>query len=532
VLRHRPAILAARLRFAVACALLGAWVFTAGLGSQTQANTYTIYTREGRRALPFRTAGGVDLVPLETLTSVFKITMAEDSLVGGLTLRGPGQTILLIPGQSFASIGPGRIVSLPAPIQRDRGGWEVPLDFIRQALGPALGLPVEVRRERRVILVGDVRLPRITARIETAGSNRRVLLDVQPPAPHTVTRAGNRLIVRFDAVALDFTPATGLPQDFVSAIRPEGTSIVLTLGPSATSFRVDGSTPSRVAIELVAPPPPPPPPPPPDAARPGGPGGPGPIPPPPPVIDVTPPGSLRSVVIDPGHGGEDVGARGPGDLVEKEFVLRLARRLKGAIESRIGLRVILTRDGDEDVPLDRRASIANNNKADLFISLHANAAVRPGVSGAQVLSVRAQDYQEQTASLENAPLPVPIVGGGTRTIDVVPWDVAQLPFVNRSASVAAILERHLAAQGVPLFDGPSAPMPVRPLVGANMPAVMIEAGFLTNPQDAQALGQAERAQKIVDAVLLMLNDIRRGIPLAPASPTAAAAASPEPRPRP
>jgi N-acetylmuramoyl-L-alanine amidase len=531
VLRHRPATLAARLRFAVVCALLGAGVFAAGLGSQTQANTYTIYTPEGRRALPFRTAGGVELVPLETLTSIFKITMAEDSLVGGLTLRGPGQTILLIPGQSFASIGPGRIVSLPAPTQRDRGSWEVPLDLIRQALGPALGLPVDVRRERRVILVGDVRLPRITARIETAGPNRRVLLDVQPPAPHTVARTGNRLIVRFDAVALDFTPATGLPQDFVSAIRPEGTSIVLTLGPSATSFRLDGSTPSRVAIELVAPPPPPPPPAP-DAARPGVPGGPVPVPASPPVIDVTPPGSLRSVVIDPGHGGEDVGARGPGDLVEKDFVLRLARRLKGAIESRIGLRVILTRDGDEDVPLDRRASIANNNKADLFISLHANAAVRPGVSGAQVLSVRAEDYQEQTASLGNAPLPVPIVGGGTRTIDVVPWDVAQLPFVNRSASVAAILERHLAGQGVPLFDRPAAPMPVRPLVGAHMPAVMIEAGFLTNPQDAQALGQAERAQKIVDAVLLMLNDIRRGIPLAPASPTAAAPAAPASRPRP
>jgi hypothetical protein len=65
-----------------------------------------------------------------------------------------------------------------------------------------------------------------------------------------------------------------------------------------------------------------------------------------------------------------------------------------------------------------------------------------------------------------------------------------------------------------------------------MPAVMIEAGFLTNPQDGQALGRAEHAQKIVDAVLLMLNDIRRGIPLAPPTPAAAEAAATASRPRP
>jgi N-acetylmuramoyl-L-alanine amidase len=246
------------------------------------------------------------------------------------------------------------------------------------------------------------------------------------------------------------------------------------------------------------------------------------------VFEITPAGGLRSIVIDPGHGGGDTGARGAGDTTEKEYVLRLARRIKTAVESRIGIRVILTRDGDDDVPLDRRASVANNNKADLYISLHTNASVRAGVGGIQVLSLRLDDYRGQVESTERAPLPVPVVGGGTRTIDVVPWDIAQLPYVEQSASVAAILQQRLQERGLPLFTGPVSRMPLRTLVGANMPAVMIEIGFLSNPQDARALGQAEHSQKIVEAVLAMIADIRRGIPAAPAAtaPTGSASAPP------
>ncbi len=105
-----------------------------------------------------------------------------------------------------------------------------------------------------------------------------------------------------------------------------------------------------------------------------------------PTIDLSP-GTIRTVVIDPGHGGADVGSTGSGGTKEKDYTLQLARRVKATIEGRLGLRVLLTRDSDEDVPLDRRTALANNNKADLFVSLHANASVRPAVRGAQVLSL-------------------------------------------------------------------------------------------------------------------------------------------------
>ena len=156
----------------------------------TQGSTYAVYTADGRRSLPYRSAHGTDMVPLEQLANLFNLSLAEDSLVGGLMLRGRGQTILLIPGQSFASVGPGRIVALPAPVDRDRNSWQVPIDFVRQVLAPTFGLRVEVRQPIRVLLIGDLRLPQITGRFTRLGTAGRLVLDIQPTAPRRVTRQG------------------------------------------------------------------------------------------------------------------------------------------------------------------------------------------------------------------------------------------------------------------------------------------------------------------------------------------------------
>lgn len=217
-------------------------------------------------------------------------------------------------------------------------------------------------------------------------------------------------------------------------------------------------------------------------------------------------------MLDPGHGGDDLGAEGPGGTKEKDYVLQIARRLKAAIENRIGLRVLLTRDSDENVPVDKRMALANNNKADLFISLHVNGAVRPETQGTQVLSLRADDYKARTDQLAAEDVSVPIEGGGTRPMAMVPWDIAQLPFAARSAALAGALVSHLSARGVPLFARPTQQLPLRPLVGANMPAIMIEMGFLTSDKDEQALNGAERSGAIIEAILETIADARRGLP--------------------
>jgi N-acetylmuramoyl-L-alanine amidase len=445
---------------------------------------------------------------LQQVAAIFGLTLAEDSLVDGLTVRGRGQTILLIPGQSFASIGPGRIVSLPAAIERDGASWLVPIDFLRLAVAPALGTRVEVRRPSHVVLVGDVRLPQVTTHFERQGPAGRLIINIQPAAPHQVTRQGNRLTVRFDAVAIDASPASDLAPEFVTGVRVDGTSLLIDLGPESATHRTEDRSPTQLHVDLLPPGPPPPPPPPTPPVRPATPD-PGPLP----VVEVGAPGVLRTIVIDPGHGGEDRGVTGQAGTVEKDYVLALARQLKSTIESRIGLRVILTRDRDVDVPLDRRAALANNNKADLFISLHADASVRPGVVGAQVLSLRLEDYGGSAAAAESTGMPVTVLGGGSRVIEVLPWDRAQIGFTSESRAVADILRRQLMSAGITLVSTPATELPLRPLVGVSMPAVLVDLGMLSNPDDEGTLNSGAHRTKFIDAILATISRIRQGIPV-------------------
>ena len=121
------------------------------------------------------------------------------------------------------------------------------------------------------------------------------------------------------------------------------------------------------------------------------------------------------MVIDPGHGGDELGAQGPRGTLEKEITLAVSRRLRTLIESRLGLRVFLTREDDRTVPHDDRSAFANNHQADVFLSIHANAAVRPFIKGAEVyyLSVERADAEARKRA-EDAAITLPALGGGTR----------------------------------------------------------------------------------------------------------------------
>jgi N-acetylmuramoyl-L-alanine amidase len=476
------------------------WLVMAAPLSQAQGQSYTVITPTGRRVLPFRAAGATDLVSLELLATLFDFRLQEDALTGGMTITAGTQRIVLTSGQPLASIS-GRIVSLSGPVVHDGQGWFVPTDFLSRALGPSLNTRMDVRRGSHLVVVGEMRVPQLTTRIERQGANGRLVIDVQPPFEHHITREGNRLTVRFDADGLDAGPIAGAQSEFVGQSRVEGASLVIDLGPSSASFRSDDTDPAHVVIDLTPAPAP-------GAAVPGRPAGPGQEPLPP--IDLSGAQLVRTIAIDPGHGGDDVGVRGAGGALEKDVTLQLARRLKAAIESRIGLRVLLTRDSDENVPIDRRTAIANNNKADLLFSLHANGSLRPALRGAQVLSLSLDDYKSRVREVGQG-VQVPIAGGGTRLIEAVPWDLAQLPYAAKSASLASILVRHLTERGVPLAARPEDRAPLRILVGANMPAVLIEGGFLSNAADEKALTGGDVPAQIVEALLMTIVEVRGGI---------------------
>jgi N-acetylmuramoyl-L-alanine amidase len=197
--------------------------------------------------------------------------------------------------------------------------------------------------------------------------------------------------------------------------------------------------------------------------------------------------ALQTLAIDPGHGGDEVGVRGAGGLEEKQLTLDVARRLRGLLERGLGVRVILTRDDDRMVGIDERAAAANNGKADLLLSLHANGALSGSPSGAEVFYDRLDREGEAVRSAPVAAVALPVIGGGTRNIDIVPWELAQARHVEASAMLASVLEQELR-QRVPMGQRPIQQGPMRLLSAANMPAVLVEMAYLTNAAQEKAAG--------------------------------------------
>jgi N-acetylmuramoyl-L-alanine amidase len=436
---------------------------------------------------------------LDDLARLFDLTIREDTLAGGITVSSKGgQTVVLSPGQGLASVG-GRLVSLPAPPVRDGRTWFVPVDFVPRALSPALGIRFELRKPSRLLLTGEIRVPRLAGRIEALGALARLTLEVAPATPHSVSQEGNRIIVRFEADGLDATlPVSPVP-DMIQAVRPaeQPSAIVVDLGPKFSSFRtsdVPGDRGSgRVLVEVIA-----------ATTEAAGPATPTPAEPPP-LLDLAPSGGLRTIVIDAGHGGDEQGAKGPVGTLEKDVTLSVARRLKAALEARLGVRVILTRDRDEAVGLDERAAVANNNKADVFISLHANASVRSSAAGAEVFYLSLADYGDEAQRVaQGEGEALPVFGGGTRDIEVILWEMAQARYIEQSAALARTIENGLRAR-VPMSPRAIQQAPFRVLVGANMPAVLVEMGFISNPDQEKQLAsdgfQNNFVQALVDSLV-------------------------------
>jgi len=495
-------------RFCSAAATLLFAVLTSASAAQQPpagaAPPYTVVSREGRRPLAARTIAGQEMFSLDDLARLFNVVVREDPAAGGLTVTAGTETIALSSGQTLASLN-GRLISLPAAPVHEGRTWYVPVDFVARALSPALGNRVDLRKPSRLIVFGDIRAPRIVGRMEPLGSLARLTLDIAPATPHTVVQEGTKLTVRFEADMLDAAlPATSSPE-LVANVRPGdgAASIAIDLGPRFASFRTT-DTPadrgaSRLVIDVIAQT---------TEAQPTPPTAAPPTTEAPPLIDLAPSGGLRAIVIDPGHGGTEDGAKGPGGALEKQITLNVARRLKAALEARLGVRVILTRDSDDTVALDERAAIANNNKADLFVSLHANSAPRTATAGAEVFYLSLDEYGDAAERASHAESDLlPVFGGGTRDIELILWDMAQARYIKESAALAQTVEASLR-QRVPMSARAIQQAPFRVLVGANMPAVLVEMGFITNPSQEKQLQSDEFQNLIVQALVESISRFR------------------------
>jgi N-acetylmuramoyl-L-alanine amidase len=231
--------------------------------------------------------------------------------------------------------------------------------------------------------------------------------------------------------------------------------------------------------------------------------------------EVIPP--LRTIVLDAGHGGHDTGAVGPGGLMEKDVAMDVTRRVASLLEERApGTKVLLSRSGDYFVPLRDRTSFANRERADLFVSIHANAHREVASEGVEVyfLSSEATDSgARQVASLENGVVKLErangrLNGAQNDLVKSILWDLAQSEFQQDSSRLAeVVLDSMTRSLRIPNRGVKQAGFYV--LGGAAMPAVLVEIGFVSNPREERKLKEGKYRDEIARAIVAGLVEYKR-----------------------
>jgi N-acetylmuramoyl-L-alanine amidase len=211
--------------------------------------------------------------------------------------------------------------------------------------------------------------------------------------------------------------------------------------------------------------------------------------------------NVKRIVIDPGHGGKDPGCNSSGGVKEKNIVLGIARILKKMIEKEIGCEVFLTRNGDVFLPLERRTAIANMQKADLFISLHVNAHRNRKISGLETyfLNMATDERSVMVAARENATSEKNISDLQTILNDLMLntkiTESSRLAHDVQEGMVSRVRKKYTRARDLGVKQAP-----FYVLIGAQMPAVLVETGFLTNRTERKRLLSKQYQENVAEGI--------------------------------
>jgi N-acetylmuramoyl-L-alanine amidase len=340
------------------------------------------------------------------------------------------------------------------------------------AAGPAVAQPADV-----------------TVSVDMGRTNARVVLTHSQQVSYLIQEAEGRIEVVYTEPVL-VAPSSEVFDDpilagYEHAVRDR---VTIRVGPSFRTFETfELRNPFRLVVDLQG------------SRTPAG-----------PEMEITPrrrEPSKTIIVIDPGHGGAETGAIGPTGLEEKTVTLDLARQVKRALQRDRSISVVLTRDDDRLISLDERTSIANHNQADLFLSIHLNGSPRASARGAETyyVSMDATDDEARTlAALENRSFGAEeteqrTVDGEARDLDLVLWDLAQNQFLAESSFLAEAMQRQFN-ELVGTRDRGVRQAPFRVLMGAMMPAILVEVGFISNAEEEERFRTTEYRMQVSTAI--------------------------------
>ncbi|MBW1870455.1 MAG: N-acetylmuramoyl-L-alanine amidase [Deltaproteobacteria bacterium] len=210
---------------------------------------------------------------------------------------------------------------------------------------------------------------------------------------------------------------------------------------------------------------------------------------------------VKTIVIDPGHGGKDPGAIGPKGTLEKNLTLDVARRLKKLLKGKFKLEVLLTREKDRFVPLEGRTAFANKRNADLFISIHFNAHTIRKFRGVETfyLDLTNDRYSIKLAARENATSEKSI-----SDLRYILADLALKSHVDDSISLSKFIQKSMVGTLRRKYkyvrDLGIKPALFYVLIGARMPSILIEGSFITNPTEEGRLRTKTYRQRIAEGI--------------------------------
>lgn len=495
-------------RLAIPLAVVAALVATGSAAQHREPEEppTLVYTGE----VPVNLAGRRLLLPMALTPDgpLFALPPLVERLGGELERgpRGQGYTLRLAGGEflfgpeSDKVVVDRQIIALSQrPLQRE-AGIMVPLDLLERTFGDLLGYSFDWDSFLRRLDVDRLRARELALWVDTVHirGTTTVVLQFPEAAPRYRIVEGDRLV---DVELLGDRLATPLPSPRIEGplvegvrVSPERVRIELAPGAQATSYVL--KRPFRIVFDIH---------------RDGGDATTTPLVPPSPRYGV------RTIVIDPGHGGSEVGAVGSNGAVEKELTLALAQALARRLEQRLPVRVVLTREEDANLPLETRTAIANQNKGDLFISLHLNSALGRKAAGAETYFLSLQASDSQAAAVAEVENKVDAGDGGEAAagdplfdLQLILWDLAQSQYLAESQRLGNLIQEELNST-LGLRDRGVKQAPFKVLMGAAMPAVLVELGFLSNPEEERKLLNPARRAELVDAVVRAVSRYRAQI---------------------
>lgn len=424
----------------------------------------------------------------QTYVSAEQVTGA---LGGTLTPDANGFKVAV--GSNVAAFGPDSrygvirddLIEMPVPPIEVEGKPFVPWQFFQGMLAKTSSLDVSWDASTRVLSARPQVRDAVGVQVSVANVQgiSKIVITLSGPAEYGILKEPNAYVVRFRGPVRAPFPEQDYEDPYVAKVTFAGSDLRIQLtAPDVVGDAYQLENPPRIVLDLRK------------AAAPV-PGQPLPLP------GLRAPAELpgiRTIVIDPGHGGKEVGAVGPGGLLEKDITLAVSRKLAASLAKATGARVVMTRDDDSLVSLDQRTAIANQYKADLFLSVHMNAAVVKDAKGSETyfLSLEASDeLARKAAETENASS----ASSAASDLNLILWDLAQQAYLDESSRFAqAIQEEMNAATSVANRGVKQAPFKV--LIGATMPAALVEVGFISNAEEEAKLQTEEFQNLMVEAL--------------------------------